>query len=169
MAITVGSTKCIHDVWIGDISENVILGLTTSLSTGLEYSSICVGGECVSLLYNGKRDAECYRIVVSTAVSIPPRIELIVKGSICGTKQVNGYCAIEPCKHNVPDILVEKVLAKLDNRCVPVRGLNIADKPRKMKRGTCLARCETVSCDDVFGEENDEELSIDENDLPTGE
>ena len=92
-----------------------------------------------------------------------------MKGSIRGTKPVNGYCAIEPCKHNVPDILVGKVLANLDNRCVPVRVLNIADKPRKIKRGTCLARCETVSCDDVFGEGSDEELPIGENELPTGE
>ena len=82
---------------------------------------------------------------------------------------MNGYCAIEPCKHNVPDILVGKVFANLDNCCVPVLLLNIADKSRKIKRGTCLARCETVSCDVVFGEGNDEELPIDENDLPTGE
>ena len=135
----------------------------------LEHSSICVGGECVSLLCNGKRDAECYRIVVSTALSNPPRTEVIVKGSIRGTKPLNSYCAIEPCKHNVPDILAGKVLAKLDNRCVPVRVLNIADKPRKIIRGTCLARCETVLCNDVFGEGSDEELPIDENDQPTGE
>ena len=107
--------------------------------------------------------------MVSTAVSIGPRTEVIVKGSIRGTKPVNCYCAIEPCKHNVPDILVGKVRANLGNRCVPVRVFNIAVKPRKIKLGTCLARCETVSCDDVFGEGNDEELAIDENDLPTGE
>ena len=107
--------------------------------------------------------------MVSTAVSIPPRTAVIVKGSICGNRPVNGYCAIEPCKHNVPDILFAKVLANLDNRCVPVRVFHIADKPQKIKRGTCLARCESVSCDDVFGEGSDEELPIDENDLPTGE
>ena len=135
----------------------------------VEHSSICVGGECLSLLYNGKRDAECCRIVVSTAVIIPPRTEVIVKRSISGTKPVNGYCAIESCKHNVPDNLFAKVLANLDNRCVQVRVLNIADKPRKIKRGTCLARRETVLCDDVFGEDSDEELPRDENNLPTGE
>ena len=107
--------------------------------------------------------------MVSTAVSFPPRTEVIVKGSICGSKPVKGYCAIELCKHNVPDILFANVLANLDNRCVRVRVLNIADKPRKIKRGTCLARCETVSCDEVFGEGSDEELPKDENDLPTGE
>ena len=160
MAITVGSTKFIHDIWIGDITEEVILGFgfmtLHRCQLDLEHSSICVGGECVSLLCNGKRDAECYLIVVSTALSNPPRTEVIVKGSIRGTKPMNGYCAIEPYKHNVPDILVGKVLAKLDNRCVPVRVLNIADKPEKIKRGTCLARCETVSCDDVFGEASNE-------------
>ena len=65
--------------------------------------------------------------------------------------------------------MVGKVLANLDNCCVPVRVLNIADKPRKIKRGVCLARCETVSGDDVFGEGTDEELRMNENELPTSE
>ena len=173
MTITVGNTKFIHDVWIGDITEDVILGLDFMTlhrcQLDLEHSSICVGGEYVSLLYNGKRDAECYRVVVSTAVTIPPRTEVIVKGSVRGTKSVKGYCTIEPCKHNVPDVLVGKVLANLDNCFVPVRVLNIADKPRKIKRGVCLARCETVSGDDVFGEGTDEESRTNEHELPTRE
>ena len=172
MTITVSNTKFIY-VWIGDVTEDVILGLDFMTlhrcQLDLEHSSICVGGEYVSLLYNGKRDAKCYRVVVSTAVIIPPRTEVIVKGSVRGTKSVKGYCTIEPCKHNVPDVLVGKVLANLDNCCVPVRVLNIADKPRKIKRGVCLARCETVSGDDVFGEGTDEELRMNENELPTSE
>ena len=55
-----------------------------------------------------------------------------------------------------------KFFTNLDNCCVPVRVLNIADKPRKIKRGVCLARCETVSGDDVFGEGTDEELRMNE-------
>ena len=106
MKITMGNTKFIHDVWIGDITEDVTLGLDFMTlhpcQLDLEHSSICVGGEYVSLLYNGKRDAECYRVVVNTAVIIPPRTEVIVKGSVCGAKSAKGYCTIEPCKHNVP-------------------------------------------------------------------
>ena len=53
MAITVGSTNFIHDVWIGDINEDVILGLDFMTlhrcQLHLEHSSICVGRECVSL------------------------------------------------------------------------------------------------------------------------
>ena len=50
-----------------------------------------------------------------------------------------------------------------------MRVLNIADKPWKIKRGVCLAWCETVSGDDVFGEGTDEELRMNENELLTSE
>ena len=173
MVITVGTRKFIHDVWIGDITDDVILGLDFltlhHCQLDLEHSSICVDGEYVSVLCSGKRDAECYRVVVSNTVVIPPRTEVVVKGSISGTRPVKGYCTIEPCKNDVPGVLVGKVLASLDNRCIPVRVLNIADRERKIKRGTCVARCETVSGDDVFGDGTDEVLQMGGNKLLFGE
>lgn len=66
---------------------------------------------------------------------------------------MSNFCIIETSKQDVPDVLVRKVLTKIDNCCVPVHVLNRAGKPRKIKTGTYLARGESVWEDDISSQD----------------
>lgn len=160
MKITIGDRDFIHDVWIGDISEDVILGLdfmkAHRCQVDLEHSSMCVNGECIDLICSGSNDAQVFRIVLNSTVVIPARTEVVVQGCVNGLKHLDDCCIIEPNEQKVPGILVGKVLAKMERGCVPVRVLNVADRPRKIKKGSYLARGESTSSDNVVSEDLEE-------------
>ena len=130
MTITIANRQFVHDVWIGDISEDVILGLDFMklhrCQVDLEYSTFCVNGEYVNLVCDGKNELQCFRIVSNSNVVIPSRSEIIIKGLVRGPKPAKD-CVIEACEQKIHDVLVGNVLATVDNGCVPVRVLNVSD------------------------------------------
>jgi hypothetical protein len=86
MTITIANRQSIHDVWISNISEDIILGLDFMklhrCQVNSEYSSFCVNGEYVSLVCTGKNELHCFRIVFNSNVVIRSRSEIIIKGLV---------------------------------------------------------------------------------------
>ena len=103
---------------------------------------------------DGKNEFQCFHIVSNSNVVIPSWSEIIIKGLVCGPKPAKD-CVIEACKQKIPDVLVGKVLATVDNGYVPVRVLNVSDKPRKVKKGVYLAQGEPVLNGEIIHEDSE--------------
>ena len=157
MIITVGNQTFVHDVWIGDITEDTILGLDFMklhcCQVDLQHLSFCISDENVDLKTSSSIEAHCFRIVSKDTVVIPPQTEVVIDGLIQSSRSVHEYCTVEPCKQNVPDIHVGKVLAKTDRRSLPVRLLNLASSPRKIKKRTHIATGESLFGAEIINED----------------
>lgn len=154
MEITIGHQTFMHDVWVGDIAEDAILGLDFmkrySCQLYLERGVICINGDNFELAYNEDIRTGCCRIVAKNMAVIPPKAGAILQALLCGCATDEGSWIIEPIRINVPKVVVGKVLTCCKDGLVPVRVMNLANRPRKIKKGTYLARGDMVNLKDIY-------------------
>ena len=129
----------VHDVWIGDIVKQAILGLDflkanmfhLDLDNGMMNSNGAVELRC-----HEEVDAGCFRVVAGNTIILPPQTESIIKGRIRGTTPADSNWIIEAVATKVPKFIVGEVLACQQDGLVPIRVMNLATNPRKIKKGT---------------------------------
>ncbi|CAG2228361.1 unnamed protein product [Mytilus edulis] len=89
----------------------------------------------------------CYRVVASEAVAIPPRSEIVIKGTVClaeGQKLPADNALLEANEHAGKDyILTARTLVRSGEK-VPVRLMNTELDPKTIYPGTTIAQMSGV-------------------------
>ena len=97
-----------------------------------------------------------FRITVRENVTIPSQSEMIIPAKSVGTILTGTNFAIDSTTDTLKDkgILVAKSLCSLANDVVPLRLINMSDKPQTIYKNTCAAMGQTVLDQDSIPIEN---------------
>ena len=149
--LTVGTFQKPHAVWVAEIADECILGMdflqSHSCLVDLKEGILRIGEEEVPLHTPQVSEPNCYRCCTKSSVTLPPRSETVIPAQVEGEWMQDGRWAVLHPETNVfsqTGVMVGKTLVNLQGEQVPVRLLNLSDKPRKIKKGTLLATCEPV-------------------------
>ena len=86
-----------------------------------------------------------YRIKLSDTVEVPPQSEMLIPGSAVGkvhfTQGILESNGAELCEGNVA---VARAVVNTAHDCLPVRVVNLSDKPQTLYKGMEVAKCEPV-------------------------
>ena len=138
-------------MWVAEIADECIIGMdflqAHSCLVNLKEGILQIGEEEVPLHTPQVSELSCYRCCAKSSVTLPPHSETLVPGQVEGVWKQDGRWAVLQPEQTVfaqTGVMVGKTLVDLQGEHVPVRLLNLSDKPRKLKKGTPLATCEPV-------------------------
>jgi len=160
IVIQVGSRGFQHRVYVADITDSCILGLDflrkNNFTLDLDKNEVRAKGEEIPLLTSKVEDTAVSTVMAKGKFKIPPRSEFLLEGI---TELVQSYrYAVTDSPTSAPKgILVAASLVDLKNDVIPVRVLNVSDKPVTIERGAEIARCQPV-VGNVTRPENDGNL-----------
>lgn len=97
-----------------------------------------------------------FRITVRETVTIPSQSEMIIPAKSVGTILSGTNFAIDSTTDKLKNkgILVAKSLCSLANDIVPLRFINVSDKPQSIYKNTCAAMGQTVHDHNIIPIEN---------------
>lgn len=153
LRIQVGSQAYEHETWVADITDECLLGLDFLVPHGcqvdLRAGVLYVANEEIPLTKPTVEEFEphCYRAVVTSTVSLPPRSEMIVPTQVEGLRGTERWGLVEPVRRNCQredGVLVGRTLVDLQERQVAMRVLNTADHSKKLKQGEVIAQCQEI-------------------------
>lgn len=94
-----------------------------------------VGEEEVPLNKPSRTSLTCCRVVAHGLTVAPPLSEALIPGRLLNPSTVSKWGVVEPkglSGHN-PAILIAKALVAVGGEDVPVRVLNVSEKPQRIK------------------------------------
>ncbi len=155
LQLKIGSTTVSHDMWVANIQDECIVGLDLLEPLGclvdLSESVLQIGEEEIALQKPDKRPVpKCYRVVLETSVTLPPRSESVVPARVEKPQagDVPGRWGIlESRAAGVAysqGLLVGRSLVELGQPTIPVRVMNLTDQERRVRKGADIATCEIV-------------------------
>lgn len=178
LKLGVGDEEMFQEFWVAEIAEKIVLGLDflKAHECNIDVSArvLIMNGNRVPLMNTtNERDNNtyrCYRITAAADCKIPPRSEALIPGETMGFNGNDTLAIIEPSKKVGRGIMVGKVLTGIKKNCsVPVRIMNLSDKPYHVKKGTPIANCEIIDDTRNISKSDASEvhlLSSDEQNLP---
>ncbi|KAF8795158.1 hypothetical protein HNY73_003038 [Argiope bruennichi] len=104
--------------------------------------------QCVALFQLGAVEREpCHRITCKSDITIPARIEMLVRGAAEKSQNFRHGLTEFPDSENFPKgVLVASALVDLSKETVPVRVVNLTGNPKTIRKGDVLATCAPVTC-----------------------
>ncbi|GBM83645.1 hypothetical protein AVEN_160813-1 [Araneus ventricosus] len=128
-----GSRKFQHRIYVADITDPCILGLDFlqkfNFSVDLEKNEIRTGEEEIPLLSASAEHSKLYSVLAKEKTIIPARSECLIQG----VPEVSGkfrYAVIDfPIQVSQKGVLVVATLVDLKREDIPVRVLNLDNKP----------------------------------------
>ena len=146
--IKVSKSSCYMGVIIADIDNEAILGLAflakNNCKIDIAQGNLTFQNETIKLDHIGY--IGCSRVIATELVQIPPRSEMIVKGSMTDSTLGDGrLCIIEPADSFLQrdTALVAKSLSYSQSE-IPVRVMNLTDEVYKIHPGTNIAQASSV-------------------------
>ena len=141
-------------MWVAGIHDQCILGLdflqSHNCQVNLRDGVLTVDGEETPLKRSTTtQEPTCFRVVLTEGVCLPPLSEIVVPVTVDGAGEHQRWGLLErmSAPHPFNDLLVARTLVDLKGEQIPLRVMNLYNKPQRIKKGTDLARCEAVSAD----------------------
>ncbi|GBM01322.1 hypothetical protein AVEN_45238-1 [Araneus ventricosus] len=147
-AIECGSRKFQHKIYVADINDPCILGLDFlqkfNFMVDLEKNEIRTGGEEIPLFSASAEHLKLCSVLAKEKTIIPARSECLIQG----VPEVSGkfrYAVTDfPSQVSQKGVLVADTLVDLKREAIPVRVLNLDNKPKTVDKGAVIATCEPV-------------------------
>ena len=135
-----------HDLVVADIKDECILG-TDFLTPNrcIENGVLIIKDERIPLLKPRQTATPtCSKVTLDSTMDLPPLSEAVACGRVLDRPENITWGILEPdaLQPNPLDGLL--VVVDLDTEKVPVRLLNLTDRPRKIKKGTTVAICNPI-------------------------
>ncbi|GBM01909.1 Retrovirus-related Pol polyprotein from transposon 412 [Araneus ventricosus] len=147
-SIEYGSRKFHHRIHVADITDPCILGLDFlqkfNFTVDLEKNEIRTGGEEISLFSASVQHSKSCAILVKNRTIILARSECLIQGVPEVSSQFR-YAVIDlPSQVSQKCVQVAATLVDLEREAIPVRVLNLNNKPKILDKGAVIATYETV-------------------------
>ncbi|GBN51389.1 hypothetical protein AVEN_271771-1 [Araneus ventricosus] len=147
-SIECGSRKFHHIFYVADITDSCILGLDFlqkfNFTVDLEKNEIRTGGEEIPLFSASVQHSKSCSVLAKKRTIIPARSECLIQR----VPEVPGqfrYAVTEfPSQASQKGVLVAATLVDLEMEAIPVRVLNLNNKPKILDKGDVIATCEPV-------------------------
>ena len=103
-----------------------------------------------------------FKISLDQRVTIPPRSEVVLKAKPLKELPYGTTLIMDTTSPSLSNkgILVAKTLYRVGEENLPLRVMNVTDKPQILYKNTCAGTAETVSHDDILGTINDQTKSV---------
>ncbi|GBL96365.1 hypothetical protein AVEN_36387-1, partial [Araneus ventricosus] len=147
-AIECGSTKFQHRIYVADITYTCILGLDFlqkfNFPVNQEKNEIRSGGEEIHLFSASAEQSKLCSVFAKEKTIIPIRSECLIYGLPDVSGQFRYAVTDFPSQVFQQGVLVAATLVDLKREAIPVRVLNLDNKPKTVDRGPVSATCEPV-------------------------
>ncbi|GBN61398.1 hypothetical protein AVEN_173805-1 [Araneus ventricosus] len=147
-SIECGSRKFHHRIYVADITYPCILGLDFlqkfNFTVDLEKNEIQTGGEEISLFSASVQHSKSCSVLTKKRTVIPARSECLIQGVPEVPGQFRYAVTNFPSHVSQKGVLVAATLVDLEMEAIPVRVLNLNNKPRILEKGDVIATCEPV-------------------------
>ncbi|CAG2248426.1 unnamed protein product [Mytilus edulis] len=149
--IQIGRCSYEHEFLLAEIKDNGILGMDfltknkCDLMLGKGYMMLYK--ERIPCFSNyGDTQNTCCRISLNNNVIIPPESEMMVSGKTIDGIPMNLSGIVEPDKNFIEKtgILIAKAAVNLNNGLIPMRLINVSEKPYKLYENTVIANFEVI-------------------------
>lgn len=90
---------------------------------------------------------QCYRIRISKTTEIPPLSESVIPGHCNRQVKLNTPAVLRPTEtfSEKCDLIIAKELVNLEKNVIPLRVMNITDRPKVLYKDSLVCMCEPVS------------------------
>lgn len=112
---------------------------------------------------NQSDSLQCYRIRISETTGIPPLSESVIPGHCNRQVKLNTPAVLRPTENfsEKCDLLMAKELVNLENDVIPLRVMNINDRPQVLYKDSLVCMCEPVSEIMDFSQQNLASVNMD--------
>ncbi|GBN64048.1 hypothetical protein AVEN_98863-1 [Araneus ventricosus] len=146
-SIECGSRKFHHRIYVADITDPCILGLDFlqkfNFTVDLEKNEIRTGGEEIPLFSTSVHHSKSCSVLAKKKNIIPARSECLIQGAEVPGQF--GYAVKNfPSQAFQKGVLVAATLVDLEMEAIPVRVLNLNNKPKVLDKGAVIVTCEPV-------------------------
>ena len=141
-------------IWVADIVDQCIVGLNFLLQHNFQVdvgnALLKVGPEEVPMRFGNVIEIRCCRVVLQQEEIVPANSETLLSGKftrgINGEQELGRWASVNPGREQAlgEGLLVGRSLVDLRSRLLPVRVMNLSNKPRKLPKGTFIDLCEPV-------------------------
>ncbi len=157
LQLGLGTQEMAQEMWIADIQDACILGLDFLQPYGcqvnLKDGALILREEEIPLKKpsSSKARAVCCKAVLMEGVTLPPLSETVVPVEVECPHTSSRWGILEPLEQRTAGypsdgLLVARALVDLHQEHIPLRLMNLSTEPRKIRRGTRMAQCESVCC-----------------------
>ncbi|GBM77913.1 Transposon Ty3-I Gag-Pol polyprotein, partial [Araneus ventricosus] len=147
-SIECGSRKFHHRIYVADVTDPCILGLDFlkkfNFTVDLEKNEIRTGGEEIPLFSASVQHSKSCSVLVKKRTIIPARSECLIQGIPEAPGQFRYAVTDFPSQVSQKGVLVAATLVDLEMEVIPVRVLNLNNKPKILNKGDVIATCEPV-------------------------
>ncbi|GBN12768.1 Retrovirus-related Pol polyprotein from transposon 297, partial [Araneus ventricosus] len=147
-SIECGSRKFHHRIYVADITDPCILGLDFlqkfNFTVDLEKNEIRTGGEEIPLFSASVQHSKSCSVLAKKRTIIPARSECLIQGVPEVPGQFRYAVTNFPSQVSQKGVLVAATLVDLEMEAIPVRVLNLNNKPKILDKGDVIATCDPV-------------------------
>ncbi|GBL72224.1 Retrovirus-related Pol polyprotein from transposon 412 [Araneus ventricosus] len=147
-SIECGSRKFHHRIYVADITDPCILDLDFlqkfNFTVDLEKNEIQTGGEEIPLFSANVQHSKSCSVLVKKRTIIPARSECLIQGIPEAPGQFRYAVTNFPNQASQKGVLVAATLVDLEMEVIPVRVLNLNNKPKILDKADVIATCEPV-------------------------
>ena len=140
-----GNYESDHVIWVADIVDQCIVGLDFLLQHNCQVdvgnALLKVGPEEVPMRRGNVSEIRCCRVVLQQEEIVPANSETLLSGKftrgINGEQELGRWASVNPGREQAlgEGLLVGRSLVDLRSRLLPVRVMNLSNKPRKLPKG----------------------------------
>ena len=147
MELVIGNHKFKWPVYVAQIGDDFLLGsdildaqdIVVSSRRGLQVRGVWVPCEVARRPVHNRRAS----VVMPHDVDIPPSHETILHvRQSC--EQITGCAVLEPLFEDNRELMIGRSLVDLGSEVVPVRVVNLSDKPQRLRKGHLLGELQPV-------------------------
>ncbi|GBM25302.1 Retrovirus-related Pol polyprotein from transposon 412, partial [Araneus ventricosus] len=147
-SIECGSRKFHLRIYVADITDPCILGLDFlqkfNFTVDLEKNEIRTRGEEIPLFSASVQHSKSCSVLAKKRTIIPARSECLIQGVPEVPGQFRYAVTNFPSQVSQKGVLVAATLVDLEMEAIPVRVLNLNNKPKILDKGDVIATCEPV-------------------------
>ncbi|CAC5425832.1 unnamed protein product [Mytilus coruscus] len=149
--IQIGKCSYDHEFLLAEIKDNGILGMDfltkNKCDLMLSKGYMMLYKERIPCFSDyGDTENTCCRISLNDNVIIPPESKMMVSGKTIDVIPMNLSGIVEPDKNFIEKtgILIAKAADNLNNGLIPMRLINVSEKPYKLYENTVIANFEVI-------------------------
>ncbi|GBN88600.1 Retrovirus-related Pol polyprotein from transposon 297 [Araneus ventricosus] len=137
-----------HRIYVADITDSFILGLDFlqkfNFTVDLEKNEIRTGGEEIPLFSATVQHSKSCSVLAKKRTIIPARSKCLIQGVLEVPGQFRYAVTNFSSQVSQKGVLVAATLVDLEMEVIPVRVLNLNNKPKFLDKGDVIATCEPV-------------------------
>lgn len=155
LKIGIGTKIYDQNVLIADIANDGILGMDFLVDHQcdvlLSQNKLKIKGEIIQCFHYASSAKSSYRVAIQETVEVPASSEIIVYGKSSDPVFRGNTGLIEPYDQFVEKngVLVARVIVNPDMYNIPLRLINVQDKPCTLYEGAIVAHCHRITDNNI--------------------